>query len=144
MNSTSIHHIQYHIQWWEDQSCYHPKWLALHLFPEWILMDDICLIAFQNTSLVIKPGNGTNPPCLITFRQKLALSSGISHLKLVWFGAILLIWAGFYGLCIRPNPKGDVDGMLLDALVAHIDHQCRSEALHGRPTGWVCRWSTLW
>eukprot|EP00435_Cladocopium_sp_Y103_P051642 s568_g16.t1 len=28
----------------------------------------------------------------------------------------------------RPNHKGDVDGMLLDALVAHIDHQCRSEA----------------
>ena len=28
----------------------------------------------------------------------------------------------------RPSHKGDVDGMILDALVAHIDHQCRMEA----------------
>ena len=28
----------------------------------------------------------------------------------------------------RPSHRGDVDGMLLDALVAHCDHQCQQEA----------------
>ena len=27
----------------------------------------------------------------------------------------------------RPSHRGDVDGMLLDALVAHCDHQCQQE-----------------